>query len=491
MQTTIELPCDLDTPVSAFLKLAPLQPRFLLESVGSGHGARYSFLGFGQAERVELRASEVLAPLRDRRTAEKHAALLDALRQALAGAPHLVAPTSNGTTPPEDEPGRFRGGLVGAASFGLARALAGLTPEAAGAAGAVPDYLALAPHNVLVFDHRTGGLALLTDRRGHARDVLRREVRDALAEPLPASLRTARPSGCTSPLEPAMPRAAFLEAVRRAQGELHRGDLYQLVLSTRFEARTDVTPIQLYRALRHVDPSPYLFLLDFGDIALVGASPEALVRVEGRGAFVQPIAGTRPRGSTGAEDAGLEAELLSDPKEAAEHVMLVDLARSDLGRVARPGSVQVAPFREVRRYREVMHLVSGVQGVLAPGRDAFDAFGAAFPAGTVVGAPRVRAMERIGALEAGPRGFYAGAVGVFGHGPDGCPLANQAIAIRTAILGKGRISVQAGAGVVRGSVPEHEWAEILAKTGALRRALTLAAGLPADLDPVLLQGEPS
>lgn len=453
MNDLFDIPADLDTPVSAYLKLAPFGRRFLLESVGgSGREARYSLLGFGQAD-------ECLLPSglgADLPRAERQHALLEHLRTALGAAPRL---TPRGAGSP------FAGGLVGLSSYGLARALMGLPPQADEAPGAL-DYLGCAPHSILVFDHATRRMGLLSSGDQAHKEGLRREVMRALAGPLPKTPA----GGGLGELKPSMQRGEFLARVERAQEAIRAGDIYQLVLSIRFQASCELEPISAYRALRLIDPSPYMFLMELGDTAVVGASPEALVRVESGQVFLQPIAGTRPHSPDPAEDARLERELLADPKEAAEHVMLVDLARNDMGRVARPGSISVAPYREVKRFRNVMHLVSGVCGALEPGRDAFDAFASAFPAGTVVGTPKTRAMQYIDELEPTPRGFYAGAVGSFGHGNS----ANQALAIRSASFSRGQVSLQAGAGIVMGSRPEAEYEEILSKTQALRAALELA-----------------
>jgi anthranilate synthase component 1 len=238
----------------------------------------------------------------------------------------------------------------------------------------------------------------------------------------------------------------------------------------RFSGRCDLDPFEAYRALRLLNPSPYMYYCELGDRVVVGSSPEALVKLNGREAQMRPIAGTRPRGADAAEDTALEAELLADPKENAEHVMLVDLARNDLGRVATAGSVNVHPYRSIERYSHVMHIVSGVRGELAPGKDAFDLFAAAFPAGTLVGAPKVRAMEIIDELEPVRRGFYGGTVGYFGHGGD----MDQAIAIRTMVFHGDQYSFQAGAGIVADSVPISEYREVFAKSAVLRRALELA-----------------
>jgi len=263
----------------------------------------------------------------------------------------------------------------------------------------------------------------------------------------------------------------FLDAVAGAQEHIRAGDVFQLVLSMALSGETDLEPFAVYEALRALNPSPYLYFLDLGEAAVIGSSPEALVTLHDGIATLRPIAGTRPRGASEAEDLALEEELRADAKEAAEHVMLVDLARNDLGRVGATGSIGVRPFRIVERYSHVMHLVSGVHGRLQPGADAFDLLAATFPAGTVTGAPKVRAMELNDALEPTPRGLYSGTVGYFGT--DGS--LDQAIAIRTLVLREGRYTVQAGAGIVHRSVPELELAEVGAKSRALLAALDLAA----------------
>jgi anthranilate synthase component 1 len=248
------------------------------------------------------------------------------------------------------------------------------------------------------------------------------------------------------------------------------GDVYQLVLSVRFAGQHSLDPFQAYRALRLINPSPYMYYCRLGDVTVVGSSPEALVKLNGGRAQLRPIAGTRPRSADAGEDHQREVDLLADPKENAEHVMLVDLARNDLGRVAAAGSVHVDPYRSIERYSHVMHIVSGVHGQLAPGRDAFDLFAATFPAGTLVGAPKVRAMEIIEELEPVRRGLYGGTVGYFGAGGD----MDQAITIRTLVFRGDEYSYQAGAGIVADSVPATEYEEVLAKSGSAASALKLA-----------------
>jgi anthranilate synthase component 1 len=278
-------------------------------------------------------------------------------------------------------------------------------------------------------------------------------------------------AGKFSPATASLPAAAHASGVRRAQEYIACGDVYQLVLSSRFEGRHSLAPFEVYRALRMLNPSPYMFFCELGDITVVGSSPEALVKSHRGEAQLRPIAGSRPRGADPREDAKLEAELLADPKENAEHVMLVDLARNDLGRVATAGSVRVNPYRVIERYSHIMHMVSGVTGTLEAGRDAFDLFAATFPAGTLVGAPKVRAMEIIDELEPVGRQLYGGTVGYFGRHGD----MDQAITIRTLVFRGDTYSYQAGGGIVADSVPQTEYDEVMAKSAVLRRALAIAA----------------
>lgn len=449
---SFDIPADLDTPVSAFLKLEPLTPRFLLESVEGGDRlGRFSFLGFGEAGESRIDAEPPQLP--SSRSHADPAAFLAKLRAALEAAPRLqpICPSMP-----------FRGGLVGAIGYDVTRRLERL-PRGAARRNSEPDALLLAPRSVLVFDHVTRRAALLHAGSGAERRDLRAEVVRALH----AGVATRSPRRSTGPLHASLDRLPFLDAVARGQKAIRAGEVFQIVLSVRFDAAFDGDAFDVYRALRLLNPSPYTFFVRIGNTALVGSSPEALVKLQGRDAALRPIAGTRPRGRDDDEDALLEADLLADPKEAAEHVMLVDLARNDLGRVAVPGSIVVKPSRSIERYSHVMHLVSGVRGVIAPGHDAFDLFAATFPAGTVTGAPKVRAMELIDAIEPEGRGFYAGSVGYFGHGG----AMDQAIAIRTLVFTDGRVSFQSGAGIVADSEPEREYDEVLAKAAVLRAAL--------------------
>ena len=462
MQPPFDISADLDTPVSAYLKLRPFRPRFLLESVEGGERlARYSFIGFGDCLELWLDAGgcHLRPPGGVTETGPRppdRAALLSWLRAALARAPR----------PRPEVPGvPLAGGLVGAAAYDLVRYFERV-PRRLAAEPEVPEAHYLAPRSLLVFDHVTRGIALLHAGPDDERAALKREIVRALRGGLatgraPARLEAARPS---------LTRAEYIAAVRRAQEHIAAGDVYQLVLSARFAGACELDAFEAYRALRLLNPSPYMYYCELGAHTLVGSSPEALVRLTGSHAQLRPIAGTRPRGATEARDAELERELAADLKENAEHVMLVDLARNDLGRVAAAGSVRVDPYKVIERYSHVMHIVSGVQGELAPGRDAFDLFAAAFPAGTLVGAPKVRAMQIIEELEPVRRGFYGGTYGYFGHGGD----MDHAITIRTLVFAAGGYRYQAGAGLVADSVAEREYDEVLAKSAVLRRALELA-----------------
>jgi anthranilate synthase component I len=461
MQSPFDITGDLDTPVSAFMKLGAFTPRFLLESVEGGERlARYSFIGFGDGLEVRLDTAGLTVGGERRAVPGSAAELLDALRAALASAP---------TPQPDIRSVPLAGGLVGFAAYDVVRYFERL-PARPTCADGVPALHYVAPRSVLVFDHLTRGIALLHAGDEAERRALRHEVVRALRGALP----NVRRRGRHTPPSAAYSRTDYLAGVRRTQEYIAAGDVYQLVLASRFAGRHELDPFQAYRALRLINPSPYMYYCALGDVTVVGSSPEALVKLNARRAQLRPIAGTRPRAPDAAVDAQREAELLADPKENAEHVMLVDLARNDLGRVARAGSVRVEPYRSIERYSHVMHMVSGVHGELAEGRDAFDLFAAAFPAGTLVGAPKVRAMQIIDELEPVSRGLYGGTVGYFGARGD----MDHAITIRTLVFAGDEYSYQAGAGIVADSVPEREHEEVLAKSAAMVRALELAqAGL--------------
>jgi anthranilate synthase component I len=453
---------DLDTPVSAFAKLGAFNPRFLLESVEGGERlARYSFIGFGKCLEVKLDAAGLQVGAATLPRPADKGALLDALRKALAAAPKPL---------PEMAGVPLAGGLVGYASYDVVRYFERL-PAKARAEQPVPDLHYVAPESLLVFDHLTRGIALLHAGTEPERQALRKEVIRALRGGLP-NHQPADSAPRYSPAVGSLSRDEYIAGVRRTQEYIAAGDVYQLVLSSRFTGRHTLDPFEAYRALRLINPSPYMYYCRLGDVTVVGSSPEALVKVNAAGgAQLRPIAGTRPRADDPVDDARHETELLADVKENAEHVMLVDLARNDLGRVASAGSVHVDPFRVIERYSHVMHIVSGVKGLLAKGRDAFDLFAACFPAGTLVGAPKVRAMEIIDELEPVRRGLYGGTIGYFGAHGD----MDQAITIRTLVFRGDEYSYQAGAGLVADSNPAAEYAEVLAKSGAMARALKLAS----------------
>ncbi len=440
MQAPFDIAADLHTPVSAYLRLKPLRPRYLLESVEGGAQGRYSFIGFGDSGRVTLEDGQ--EPLANLRSALAKA---DECGPSIAGQP-------------------FNGGLVGVTSFDLVRQLYRL-PEAPHPTS-VPLGTYMTTASILVFDHLTRRIALLHSGSEQDRQALRKDVIGILRGAIENGLVVGTHADPTA----SMSKDEFMHGVEKTKKYIRAGDVYQLVLSIRFGGETELEPFVAYRALRLLNPSPYMYFLDFDDLQVVGSSPEALVKLRGSTAELRPIAGTRPRGNDEVGDLLLERELLADSKEAAEHVMLVDLARNDLGRTAVAGTVEVDPYRIIERYSHVMHLVSGVTGEIRAGSDAFDLFAATFPAGTVSGAPKLRAIELIDELEPVNRDLYSGSIGYFGHGGS----MDQAITIRTMVFNKGEYSYQAGAGIVADSDPSREHEEVLSKAAALQAALDLA-----------------
>ena len=457
MQAPFDIAADLDTPVSAFLKLAPLRPRYLLESVEGGERlARYSFLGFGDALEVCMDSEALTVDGKKRTRPASQQEYLDALREALSLAPRPK---------PDVAELPFSGGLVGVSGYDVVRLFERL-PQNTTPQTNVPDAAFMATASLLVFDHLTRRVALLHDGPEYERQRLRSEVIERLRGPVPETENSIQ----TSATLPSLTEAEYADRVNACKEYIASGDIYQIVVSVLFRGKTNLSPFEAYRALRLLNPSPYMFFFDFGEVQVVGSSPEALVRLNGTTASLRPIAGTLPRGATADQDRKNEQALLADPKEAAEHVMLVDLARNDLGRVASAGSVHVDPYRSIERYSHVMHIVSGVQGELASEFDQFDLFAASFPAGTLVGAPKVRAMEIIEEMEQVGRGLYAGTAGYFGISGD----MDQAITIRTLVFSGDEYSFQAGAGIVADSVPAREYQEVLAKSAILRSALEIA-----------------
>ena len=436
---------DLETPVSAFAKLRQLGGAFLLESAEGGERmGRYSFIGVAPREVIVSRDGDPLVRLRN--------AMAGYERKGGLGLP------------------RFSGGAVGYVGYEAARHFERL-PLASRDPHGLPDAIFGIYDTVVAFDHLRHVMRVIAHAADgdHAAAHRRIDEIDAL---LDAPLVLPPPERIERTLSANMTPAEYESIVARARELIAEGDCIQIVLAQRFDIRPAPQPLALYRALRHVNPSPYMFLLETPDATLVGASPEPFVRVEGGTVLMHPIAGTRPRGADAAADAANEAELRASEKERAEHVMLVDLARNDIGRVAKPGTVKVPELMRVDRFSHVMHLTSVVEGSLRPDVDALGAFRACFPAGTVSGAPKIRAMERIAELETDRRGVYAGAVGYLGF--DGS--LDTCIAIRTAVVAGGVCRVQAGAGIVADSDPRAEEAETRAKAGALLRAVELVDG---------------
>jgi anthranilate synthase component 1 len=475
------IPADLETPVSVFIKLRPLGAAFLLESVEQGiRMGRHSFIGLGAAADVQLKDGTVTLRRHGEGGEETVATPVDP-GDPLAPIRDELKRVTLAEDPVRELPHPF-GGAVGFMGFDMVRYFENVALPGDADDG-LPDYRFLFPRTLVVFDHVKSEIEILTlptesdPGRAHAAASARiAEVLQALQEPLPEDVRRARldtgPGQGAAPAEPEsnVDRDTFMARVDRAKEHILAGDAFQIVLSQRLSGPADVDPFRVYRALRILNPSPYLFFLDFADFQLVGSSPEMLVRLEHGTLQVNPIAGTRPRGDSVGEDNALADDLLQDEKEKAEHVMLVDLGRNDLGRVCETGSVKVDDFMAVERYSHVMHLVSRVSGRLREGFDMFDALRATFPAGTVSGAPKIRAMEILGELEGSRRGPYAGAVGYFGRQGD----MDMCIAIRTLLMRDGSYSVQAGAGIVADSDPAREHQETLDKARALTRAVRIA-----------------
>jgi anthranilate synthase component 1 len=458
---------DLETPVSTFLTFQNSAPAFLLESVeGGATTGRYSFLGFDPAL-IFSSKGEIVTVQRGRETQESAGDPLT----ALAAIMKAFRPATDEGMPP------FIGGAVGYLGYDLVRHFEKL-PDANPDDLNLPDSMMMVPSMLLVFDHVGKTVRVIVpaetgdDPAAAYRRAARRVEQVVRVLQTHTVKRPVEPAASTTAVRSNFSRADFEAAVARCREYILDGDILQAVLSQRFDALFDGQPFDLYRKLRAVNPSPYMFFLDFGDFQLVGSSPEPHVKVRGERVTVKPIAGTRPRGKTAAEDRALAAELLADEKESAEHVMLVDLGRNDLGRICRTGSVEVTEFRQVEPYSHVMHMVSEVEGRLGEGQDAFAAIRATFPAGTVSGAPKIRAMEIIDELEPTRRGPYAGLAGYFSY--DG--NMDTCITIRTALVTGGHAYVQAGAGIVADSQPAAEYEETRRKA----RAVLLALGLEGD-----------
>jgi len=455
---TAELIADCETPVSAFLKLRGGGPAFLLESAEQGlRFGRFSFIGFAPREVIRWSLGD-------------------------GGDPYAIAAEAVGRYrqgPVEGLP-PFAGGAVGYFGYDLVRTVEPLGEVNEDPLG-LPDMALMLSDVLVVFDHLKHTLTILAnveasedvegsyERAVAAIDEVRHRLEAPV--PLPPAPRPLRP---LPEFRSNMPRERFEAIVARIIEYIHAGDAFQVVPSQRWSAPVSLDAFSIYRGLRVVNPSPYMYFLDFGDFQLAGASPEPLITVSGRRVTTRPVAGTRPRGADAAQDAALEAELLADPKEIAEHMMLVDLGRNDLGRVCEYGSVRVEALKEIERYSHVMHIVSTVSGTLREGVGAMDALRATLPAGTLSGAPKVRAMQIIDELEPVKRGGYGGAVGYLSYSGD----LDTAIHIRTVVVKDGVAHIQAGGGTVADAQPDNEFRESEAKARAVLRAIELAGQQP-------------
>jgi len=502
-------PADLETPVGAFLRLDDGGPAYLLESVEGGDRlGRYSFLGVGPRRLLQVRDGHAAVQMRPVEVDAFDASLPIARSRTADPLTALRAFVPRRRVAPLEGMPRFTGGAVGALAYDAVSAFEPTVPLPTADPVDVPMAAFIEADLVLVFDHLSHTLSAIASLHTEGPDI---EGRYAIAERAiyEALERTARPSAAElsagagsfrrtpgsaadagsvagmlgaaideQRVRTSMSREQYEQAVRVAKEAIASGEAIQMVLARRQSIELPVGPsgwpldgIELYRALRRVNPSPYLYYLRLPGFEVVGASPELLLQVQGDRLTTHPIAGTRPRGATPAEDDALTEQLKADPKERAEHVMLVDLGRNDLGRVARPGTVTVTKYMEVERYSHVMHLVSHVEARLRGDADALDALRAVFPAGTLSGAPKVRAMQLIAAAERERRGLYGGAVGYLGY--DG--NLDTAITIRSAVLKDGLAHIHTGAGIVAGSVPEREFEETGHKAASMRRAIELAA----------------
>lgn len=452
-----EIVADLETPVSAFLKINRGGYSFLLESVEGGERlARYSFIGTDPYRVLTTKGEDKTDPL-----------------------PLIAEELGRYKIVPVGELPKFCGGAIGYLSYETVTRFEDL-PSPDCAPLDLPESLFMFVDTLLIFDHVTHKIKVLSHVHldGDIAEEYQKAVDkiDNLVERLNQPLKPSRqmnadiPPASQSRLSSNFSKEGFKESVLKIKQYIAAGEAIQVVLSQRLAQPTDADPFEIYRALRTINPSPYMFFLDFADFHLIGASPEILVRVEDGAVMTRPLAGTRPRGKNPAEDAMLEEELRNDEKERAEHIMLVDLGRNDIGRVSEPGTVKVSELMEVERYSHVMHLVTHVQGKLRSDMNAFDALRACFPAGTVSGAPKIRAMEIIAEFEHEKRGPYAGAIGYFSFSGN----MDTAIAIRTMVVSKGIAYTQAGSGIVYDSVPEREYQESMNKAQALLNALNQA-----------------
>ncbi len=464
---------DLDTPLSLYLKLANKPFSYLLESVQGGERfGRYSFIGLPAETRITVRGKQVTLTTAAGATTQEVANPLDFIEEYQAR--FKVAPLSG--LP------RFTGGLAGYFGYDTVRYI---EPRLASTAKkdviGTPDILLMLTEQLAVVDNLSGTLTFIVyadPAQDDAYALARERLRELIGMlRLPVEIPHAPPAPRVE-AKSEFGEAAFKAAVEKSRQYIFDGDIMQVVLSQRMAQPFPASPLSLYRALRSINPSPYMFYYDMGDHHVVGSSPEILVRLENDVVTVRPIAGTRPRGKTPQQDADLAAELLADPKELAEHLMLIDLGRNDIGRVAQNGTVKLTDKMVIERYSHVMHIVSNVEAQLKQGLSAMDVLKATFPAGTVSGAAKVRAMEIIDELEPSKRGIYAGAVGYLAFNGD----MDVAIALRTAVVKDKTLYVQAGAGIVADSNPDSEWTETQNKARAVLRAAEMVLdGLDAQV----------
>ncbi|WP_290524304.1 anthranilate synthase component I [Alcanivorax sp.] len=466
-----EVLADLDTPLTAYRKLAQGPYSYLFESVQGGEQwGRYSILGLPAEEVIRITGQKVSVSNAD---GETQLDVEDPIRWIESYRQQYRSPELPGLP-------RFNGGLVGYFGYDSVRYF---EPRLGPAPGkdvlGVPDILLMRSEEVVVFDNLRGSLYLIVHVDPTAADAAEQaEVRlEALEEKLRAPLPEPEHTVYGDPVDESdfqseFPEAQFKAGVEKVREYILAGDVMQVVPAQRMSCPFKAPAMDLYRALRYLNPSPYMFYLDLDDFHIAGSSPEILARAEQGRVTVRPIAGTRKRGASTEEDKALEADLLADPKEIAEHLMLIDLGRNDVGRVAKPGKVNLTDKMVVERYSHVMHIVSNVEGELKDGQGPLEVLSATFPAGTLSGAPKIRAMEIIDELEPTKRGIYGGAVGYIGFNGD----MDTAIAIRTAVVKDERLYVQAGAGIVADSVPQSEWDETMNKARAVFRAVNLALG---------------
>lgn len=468
---TLESCADMDTPISVFKRMQTEKDCFLLESVGQNHvTARYSFIGRNPFVIFKSAGNEITVTDYTGRTDTYTGRPMEELKKLIE---RHKAPKLEGVP-------SFNGGAVGFFAYDIIRQYENLPDNNPDELG-LPDMQFMLTDEIIAFDHIRQKIVIIVNihAEGDIENQYRKatgrllDIRQEMEDLSPLMKKEKREYRSAPVMKSNMTKEEFCQNVEKAKEYIKNGDIFQVVPSQRFEVETNIKPFNVYRALRRINPSPYMYYLNFGGYQIVGASPEMLVRVENGVVQTGPIAGTRPRGKTVEEDIALEKELLADEKEIAEHTMLVDLGRNDIGRVSEFGSVRVTRFKYVERFSHVMHIISDVEGKLRADKTCFDALAAALPAGTLSGAPKIRAMEIIDELEKSRRGTYGGAIGYisFNGNFDSC------ITIRTGVFKDGRAYIQAGGGVVYDSVPEKEYQESVNKASAVLKAIEEAGNL--------------